>query len=84
MSLIRYQAPDLAPWMAADRWSNLRDELHSLLESPFWSGLGPGGNCLLVSHPRSIFTRAKTTLSRSLSCPECARKTSKSLCTMGH
>ncbi len=43
MSLIRYQAPDLAPWMAADRWSNLRDELHSLLESPFWSGFGRGG-----------------------------------------
>ena len=43
MSLIRYQAPDLASWMAADRWSNLRDELHSLLESPFWSGFGRGG-----------------------------------------
>ena len=40
MSLIRYQAPDLAPWLAADRWSNLRDELHSLLESPFLTGFG--------------------------------------------
>ncbi len=43
MSLIRYQAPDSAPWLAADRWSNLRDELHSLLESPFLSGFGRGG-----------------------------------------
>jgi HSP20 family protein len=37
MSLIRYQAPELAPWSAADRWSNLRDELNSFFETPFWS-----------------------------------------------
>ena len=37
MNLIRYQAPDLAPWPALDRWSNLRDELNSFFDMPFWS-----------------------------------------------
>ena len=41
MDLIRYQAPNLAPWWAADRWSNLRDELNSFLETPFWSSTIP-------------------------------------------
>jgi HSP20 family protein len=40
MNLIRYQAPDLAPWPALDRWSNLRDELNSFLDMPFWSSFG--------------------------------------------
>lgn len=43
MSLIRYQAPDLTQWPALDRWSNLRDELNSLFELPFWSSFGRGG-----------------------------------------
>ncbi len=43
MTLIRYQAPELAPWSAADRWSNLRDELNSFFELPFWSSFGRGG-----------------------------------------
>ena len=43
MDLIRYQAPDAAPWMALDRWSNLRDELNSLFDMPFWSGSGRTG-----------------------------------------
>jgi HSP20 family protein len=43
MSIIRYQAPDLMPWSALDRWSNLRDELNSFLELPFWSGVGRAG-----------------------------------------
>jgi len=43
MTLIRYQAPELAPWSAADRWSNLRDELNSFFELPLWSGFGRGG-----------------------------------------
>jgi HSP20 family protein len=42
MSLIRYQTPDLAQWPALDRWSNLRDELNSLFEAPFWSSFGRG------------------------------------------
>jgi len=37
MTLIRYQAPELAPWSPSDRWSNLRDELNSFFELPFWS-----------------------------------------------
>ena len=37
MTLIRYQAPEFAPWSAADRWSNLRDDLNSFFELPFWS-----------------------------------------------
>jgi HSP20 family protein len=43
MTLIRYQAPELAPWSAADRWSNLRDELNSFFELPFWSSFGRTG-----------------------------------------
>src|SRR5919204_6998290 len=43
MDLIRYQAPELAPWSAADRWSNLRDELNSFFELPFWSSFGRTG-----------------------------------------
>src|SRR4030095_4742693 len=43
MTLIRYQAPELAPWSAADRWSNLGDELNSFFELPFWSSFGRAG-----------------------------------------
>jgi HSP20 family protein len=43
MSLIRYQIPELATWPSVDRWSNLRDDLNSLLESPFWSSFGGAG-----------------------------------------
>src|SRR5262249_16701 len=43
MNLIRYQAPDSAPWSALDRWSNLRDELNSLFDMPFWSGFSRTG-----------------------------------------
>ena len=40
MNLIRYQTPDVAPWLALDRWSNLRDELNSFFDMPSWSGFG--------------------------------------------
>ena len=43
MTLIRYQAPELAPWSPADRWSNLRDELNSFFELPFWSSFARAG-----------------------------------------
>lgn len=43
MDLIRYQAPELASWSAADRWSNLRDELNSFFELPIWSSLSRTG-----------------------------------------
>ena len=43
MNLIRYQAPDSAPWLALDRWSNLRDELNSFFDMPFWSNSGRTG-----------------------------------------
>lgn len=43
MSLIRYQAPEINLWPSLDRWSNLRDELNSLFESPFWAGFGRMG-----------------------------------------
>ena len=43
MSLIRYQPPESTPWTAVDRWSNLRDELNSFFELPFWSGFGRAG-----------------------------------------
>src|SRR5437660_2677281 len=37
MSIIRYQPPETVAWSGLDRLSNLRDELDSLLEMPFWS-----------------------------------------------
>src|SRR5262245_53087105 len=43
MKLIRYQAPNSAPSLAFDRWSNLRDELSSFFDMPFWSGFGRTG-----------------------------------------
>jgi HSP20 family protein len=43
MHLIRYQAPNLQPWSASDRWSNLREELNSLFEMPFPAGFGRAG-----------------------------------------
>jgi HSP20 family protein len=43
MTLIRYQAPELAPWSAADRWGNLRDELNSFFELPMWSSFARTG-----------------------------------------
>ena len=43
MRIIRYQAPNLTPWPALDRWSNLRDELNSIFDMPFWSNSGRTG-----------------------------------------
>ena len=43
MNLIRYQAPESTPWPALDRWSNLRDELNSFFDMPFWSSFGRTG-----------------------------------------
>jgi HSP20 family protein len=43
MNLIRYQAPELTPWAASDRWSTLRDELDSFFDLPFWSNFGRAG-----------------------------------------
>ena len=37
MSIIRYQSPATSSLSSLDRWSNLRDELDSLFELPFWS-----------------------------------------------
>jgi HSP20 family protein len=43
MKLIRYQAPNSTPWLALDRWSNLRDELNSFFDMPLSSGFGRTG-----------------------------------------
>jgi HSP20 family protein len=40
MSIIRYQAPELSTWPTFGRLSNLRDELDTLFELPFWSNFG--------------------------------------------
>jgi HSP20 family protein len=40
MSLIRYQTPELSAWPSFGRLSNLRDELDTLFELPFWSNFG--------------------------------------------
>jgi HSP20 family protein len=39
MSLIRYQTPNSALLPSLDRWAGLRNDIDSLLELPFWSGL---------------------------------------------
>ena len=43
MDLIRYQVPEFTQWSAADRWSNLRDELNSFFELPIWSSFARTG-----------------------------------------
>ena len=43
MKLIRYQLPESARWAALDRWSNLRDELNSFFDMPFWFTSGRTG-----------------------------------------
>jgi HSP20 family protein len=40
MSLIRYQTPNSVMLPSLDRWANLRNDLDTLLELPFWSGYG--------------------------------------------
>jgi len=40
MSLIRYQTPDATLWRSLDRWTNLRDEINTLFEGPFWPNTG--------------------------------------------
>ena len=43
MNLIRYQSPELSRWSAADRLSDLRDELNSFFELPFSSSFARAG-----------------------------------------
>ncbi len=38
MSLIRYQTPGSLRWSSLDRWTNLRDDLDTLLDLPFLTG----------------------------------------------
>src|SRR5881398_2220745 len=40
MSIIRYQPPQTLAFSGFDRLSNLRDELDTLFEMPFWSNFG--------------------------------------------
>ena len=40
MSIIRYQPPQMLAFSGFDRLSNLRDELDTLFEMPFWSNFG--------------------------------------------
>jgi HSP20 family protein len=47
MSLIRYHNPESTAWPSLDRWSNLREELNSVFESPFWSSF---------ARPEQLFT----------------------------
>src|SRR5205809_1703797 len=43
MSIIRYQPLETVAWSGLNRLSNLRDELDSLFEMPFWSNFGRQG-----------------------------------------
>ena len=43
MSLIRYQPLEPMSWPSVERWSNLRDDLNSLFELPFWSSFARRG-----------------------------------------
>jgi len=38
MNIIRYQTPNSPMWPSMDRWANLRSDLDTLLELPFWGG----------------------------------------------
>lgn len=38
MNLIRCQTPNSVLWPSLDRWANLRSDLDTLLELPFWAG----------------------------------------------
>src|SRR5881392_2497597 len=40
MSIIRYQPPETVAWSGFNRLSNLRDELDTFFEMPFWSNFG--------------------------------------------
>lgn len=40
MNLIRYQTPESSPWTGFNRLNDLRDELDSLFQMPFWSNGG--------------------------------------------
>ena len=40
MSLIRYQTPTSVMWPSLNRWANLRDDLDTLLDLPFWNTSG--------------------------------------------
>jgi HSP20 family protein len=39
MRIIRYQTPNSVMLPSFDRWANLPNDIDTLLESPFWSGL---------------------------------------------
>ena len=43
MSLIRFQSPGTGLWPSLDRWSDLREELNTLLEIPFWANASRPG-----------------------------------------
>lgn len=51
MNLIRYQSPELISWPSLDRWMSVREDLNSLFESPFWSGLGSPGQLFSAWSP---------------------------------
>jgi HSP20 family protein len=51
MNLIRYHNPELTSWPSLDRWMSLRDDLNSLFETPFWSGLGRSGQLFSAWSP---------------------------------
>jgi HSP20 family protein len=51
MNLIRHQNPELVSWPSLDRWTNLRDDLNSLFESPFWPSLGRTGQLFSAWSP---------------------------------
>jgi HSP20 family protein len=51
MNLIRYQSPELISWPSLDRWMSVREDLNSLFESPFWSGLGRPGQLFSAWSP---------------------------------
>ena len=83
MNLIRYHAPESAPWPALDRWSNLRDELNSFFEMPISSGFGRTSQLFTGWSPALDLTKLATTSWQSSSCLECVRKTSIFLCMTG-
>jgi len=77
MSLIRYQSPELMSWPSLYRWMNLRDDLNSLVESPFWSSFGRPGQLFSGWSPALDLYQNNDNVVAVVELPQCAEKTLK-------
>jgi HSP20 family protein len=59
----------LAPWFAADRWSNLRDEINSFFELPFWSNSARAGQLFTSWSPALDFFQSNDNVNAVVELP---------------